>query len=161
MNAEAKYPLPLEAICQGTSSMVESAVASLADTLGLHYVRNDSRWHLNLVQGWIRNPQSDAIIGVIHIQDIPDRRALLRLREPRPEDRDIPVRRRPTGIVSFSVWKIGDVPGAISDLQRFCDALVEELARLGFFELPEIPRDPIGIRRRHDEQSPLLREVEG
>jgi hypothetical protein len=156
-----QYDLPLEIICQAPSYMTESAIIGLANTMRLRYSFDPDNRRSSLLDGRIGREEDARTIGIARVQELPERRSLVRLRLPRPSDDELAVEQRPVGIVSFNGRNASSDPDAegAAEFQAFCDSLVEELARLGFFDLPEVPRDGAGIRRRNGHE--MVTELTG
>ncbi len=149
VTTDPKYTLPLEIICLGTTATAEAAITVFADRSGLLY-RSTEKPGFALREGRITYPGSDVAVGICYVEELPDRRTLIRLRLPRPGEEKLSPNQQPAGIISLNKRNGDtDLEGDNEiEFEAFCDGLVEELARLGFFELEGVARDPLGIRKQ-------------
>ncbi len=129
---EISFTLPTEAILAGTPIMLDSIVWTVANGIGLSTIAepgcpNSGEFRQIFVGKNVRFAGGRPL-GRVRLQGLPGERTLLRL------------------------WAWEEAEDA-EEFRSFCNAFLLELARLGFLEVPEVPRESLGFRPKPSQTS--------
>lgn len=115
---------PLELIISGNPTMLETVVWSVADKMRVRTRTDSHAPRTSFFQQVVVLGVSGAPAGSLRLQALSEDRTLLALALPP-----------------------NTVEGLTRQFRSFCESLLSELARLGFIEMPDVPKDPLGFRK--------------